>query len=122
MLGCVLSESIVSSEDVPPFVNSSMDGYASGAADTADAPVRLAVIGSVTAGHLFEGTVGPGQAVRIMTGAPFPKGADAVCMVENTQYVELGAVTIMESVAPGQFRRLPGRDVRAVLLAGAGPP
>ena len=79
------------------------------------------VIGSVAAGHLFEGTVGPGQAVRIMTGAPFPEGADAVCMVENIQDVDSSAVTIMESVAPGQFVRLPGRDVRAgTLLAGAG--
>ena len=79
------------------------------------------VIGSVAAGHLFEGTVGPGQAVRIMTGAPFPEGADAVCMVENTQDVDSSAVTIMESVAPGQFVRLPGRDVRAgTLLASAG--
>ena len=119
--GCVLSEDIVSSEDVPPFANSSMDGYALRAADTADAPVRLDVIGSVAAGHLFESTVGPGQAVRIMTGAPFPEGADAVCMVENTQDVDSGAVTIMEAVAPGQFVRLPGRDVRAgTLLASAG--
>ena len=98
-----------------------MDGYALRAADTADAPVRLDVIGSVAAGHLFESTVGPGQAVRIMTGAPFPEGADAVCMVENTQDVDSGAVTIMEAVAPGQFVRLPGRDVRAgTLLASAG--
>jgi len=120
-LGCVLSEDIVSSEDVPPFANSSMDGYAVRAADTANAPVRLDVVGSVAAGHLFEGTVGPGQAVRIMTGAPFPQGADAVCMVENTLDVGPNAVTIMESVAPGQFVRLPGRDVRVgTLVAGAG--
>jgi molybdopterin molybdotransferase len=120
-LGCVLSEDIVSSEDVPPFANSSMDGYAVRAADTANAPVRLDVVGSVAAGHLFEGTVGAGQAVRIMTGAPFPPGADAVCMVENTQDADSSAVTIMESVAPGQFVRLPGRDVCVgTLVAGAG--
>ena len=120
-LGCVLSEDIVSSEDVPPFANSSMDGYALRAADTAAAPVRLHVIGSVAAGHRFEGTVGPGQAVRIMTGAPFPEGADAVCMVENAKDADSSAVTIMESVVPGQFVRLPGRDVPAgTLLASAG--
>ena len=120
-LGCVLSEDIVSSEDVPPFANSSMDGYALRAADTAAAPVRLHVIGSVAAGHRFEGTVGPGQAVRIMTGAPFPEGADAVCMVENAKDADSSAVTIMESVVPGQFVRLPGRDVPVgTLLASAG--
>ncbi len=120
-LGCVLSEDIVASEDVPPFANSSMDGYAVRAADTANAPVRLDVVGSVAAGHTFDGTVGSGQAVRIMTGAPFPQGADAVCMVENTRDSGSGAVTITESVAPGQFVRLPGRDVRiGTLVAGAG--
>ena len=119
--GCVLSEDIVSTENVPPFADSSMDGYAVRAADTANAPVRLDVVGSVAAGHLFEGTVGPGQAVRIMTGAPFPEGADAVCMLENTRDVDPSAVTIMESVAPGQFVRLPGRDVSVgTLAAGAG--
>jgi molybdopterin molybdotransferase len=110
-LGCVVSDDIMATEAVPPFANSSMDGYAVRAADTAAAPVRLDVIGSVAAGHLFEGTVRPGQAVRIMTGALFPAGADAVCMVEHSEGNDSGRVTIMQRVEPGQFVRLPGRDV-----------
>jgi molybdenum cofactor synthesis domain-containing protein len=110
-LGCVVSEDILATEAVPPFANSSMDGYAVRAVDTAAAPVRLDVIGSVAAGHLFDGTLRPGQAVRIMTGAPFPAGADAVCMVEHCEDDGAGAVTITQPVAPGQFVRLPGRDV-----------
>jgi molybdenum cofactor synthesis domain-containing protein len=117
----VVSADILSSEDVPPFANSAMDGYAVHAADTAGAPVPLQVIGSVAAGHLFEGTVGPGQAVRIMTGAPFPAGADAVCMVEDTRSDDGGFVTVMQSVLPGQYVRLPGRDVAVgALVVGAG--
>ena len=84
-LGCVVSEDVAATEPVPPFANSSMDGYAVRAQDTADAPVSLQAIGSVMAGHVFDGTVGPGQAVRIMTGAPLPSGADAVCMIEETE-------------------------------------
>jgi molybdenum cofactor synthesis domain-containing protein len=120
-LGCVVSDDIVATEAVPPFANSSMDGYAVRAADTAAAPVRLNVIGSVAAGHLFEGTVRPGQAVRIMTGAPFPADADAVCMVEHSEGDDEGGVTIMQPVEPGQFVRLPGRDVPlGALVVGAG--
>jgi molybdopterin molybdotransferase len=80
-LGCVVSADVVATEPVPSFANSSMDGFALRADDTADAPVELQVIGAVMAGHVLEGTVGPGQAVRIMTGAPLPAGADAVCML-----------------------------------------
>jgi molybdenum cofactor synthesis domain-containing protein len=111
VLGCVVSADIMSSEEVPPFTNASMDGYAVRAADTARAPVPLEVVGSVAAGHMFDGTVGSGQAVRIMTGAPLPAGADAVCMVENTRSDDGGVVTILQSVLPGQYVRLPGRDV-----------
>jgi molybdenum cofactor synthesis domain-containing protein len=99
-----------------------MDGYALRAADTARAPVRLDVIGSVMAGQVLDATVGQGQAARIMTGAPLPPGADAVCMIER---IEVGAdglsVTIGSPVEPGDFVREPGRDVTiGDVIAAAG--
>jgi len=111
-LGCVLSEAVIATEQVPSFANSSMDGYAVRADDTSGAPVRLAVIGSVMAGHLLEQAVGPGQAARIMTGAPLPPGADAVCMIEETETESDGRhVVIGRALQPGTFVRQPGRDV-----------
>ncbi|MFC9230610.1 gephyrin-like molybdotransferase Glp [Streptomyces decoyicus] len=86
--GCVLVEDITVSVALPPFDNSSMDGYAVRAADvegaTEDAPVALTVIGDVAAGSGELPEVGPGQAARIMTGAPLPPGAEAVVPVEWT--------------------------------------
>jgi molybdopterin molybdotransferase len=113
-LGCVLSATVVATEQVPSFPNSSMDGYAVRADDTSGVPVRLAVIGSVMAGHPLELTVGRGQAARIMTGAPVPLGADAVCMVEETETAPDGrSVVIGRELRPGAFVRQPGRDVDA---------
>ena len=111
-LGCVVSEDVAATEPVPSFANSSMDGYAVRAEDTSGAPVALRVIGSVMAGHLLEGVVGPGEAARIMTGAPLPPGADAVCMIEETD-VDPGRdmVTILRALESGNFVRRPGRDV-----------
>ncbi|MCR8577948.1 gephyrin-like molybdotransferase Glp [Streptomyces sp. Isolate_219] len=86
--GCVLVEDITVPVALPPFDNSSMDGYAVRAADVADAtesaPAVLTVIGDVAAGSGELPGIGPGQAVRIMTGAPVPPGADAVVPVEWT--------------------------------------
>ncbi|WP_432147008.1 molybdotransferase-like divisome protein Glp [Streptomyces sp. bgisy084] len=86
--GCVLVEDITVPVALPPFDNSSMDGYAVRAADVADAtesaPVTLTVIGDVAAGSGELPRIGPGQAVRIMTGAPVPPGAGAVVPVEWT--------------------------------------
>ncbi len=111
-LGCVLSATVIATEEVPSFANSSMDGYAVRADDTSGAPVRLAVIGSIMAGHSLGQTVGPGQAARIMTGAPVPPGADAVCMVEETETAADGrSVVIGRVLEPGDFVRQPGRDV-----------
>src|SRR5450756_1120594 len=80
-LGCVLAGDIVSDIDVSPFDNSAMDGYAVRAADTAGAddetPVVLSVVDHIAAGSMPAVRVGPGQASRIMTGAPVPEGADA---------------------------------------------
>lgn len=87
-LGQVVAEDIVSGIDIPPLDNTAMDGYAVRAADTAGAeehsPVTLRVVGELAAGYLFDGSVEPGMAVRIMTGAPMPRGADAVVPFEET--------------------------------------
>jgi molybdenum cofactor synthesis domain-containing protein len=89
-----------------------MDGYAMRACDTVGAPVRLAVIGTIMAGHVLGRTVGPGQAARIMTGAPVPPGADAVCMIEEAVVEPDGSsVTIGRELRPGDSIRQPGRDV-----------
>jgi molybdenum cofactor synthesis domain-containing protein len=101
----------VATEAVPPFANSAMDGYAVRAADTAGAPVELEVVGMIAAGTSPDGSVGPGEAVRIMTGAPMPDGADAVVLVERTR-TEGAVVTIEITVEPGTSTRGVGEDVR----------
>ncbi|HEX4493175.1 MAG TPA: gephyrin-like molybdotransferase Glp [Acidimicrobiia bacterium] len=87
-LGLVLAADVVASEAVPPFANTAMDGYAVRAADTAGAseaaPVRLRVVGELPAGRAPSTPVAAGEAIRIMTGAPIPDGADAIVMVERT--------------------------------------
>ena len=88
-----------------------MDGYAVRAFDTELAPVELNVIGTLPAGKVPDFKVGPGQAVRIMTGAVIPEGADSVVMVEKTREVETGdSVIVEESVKSGNFIRQPGED------------
>ena len=112
--GHVLAETVLATSDVPPFANSSMDGYALRAADTASAPVRLRVVASVMAGDDARSLVSPGESARIMTGAPLPPGADAVCMVELTRLESGGSIVVIEeSVEPGTFVRKAGGDVRA---------
>ena len=130
-VGCVLAEPAVARVAVPPFANSAMDGYALRAADVVDAPATLEVIGRVLAGAELGTSVGPGQAARIMTGAPVPDGADAVCMVELTSPVPEasgaapaggGLVRIEKPVERGENVRPVGADVPAgevVLDAGA---
>ncbi|MBN1136222.1 MAG: molybdopterin molybdotransferase MoeA [Anaerolineae bacterium] len=83
-LSRVLAEEIVSDIDIPPFDNSAMDGYAVRVADVAGAPVHLTVRGSVAAGYVTAARLEPGTAIRIMTGAPMPDGADAVVPFEDT--------------------------------------
>lgn len=131
-LGRILAEPVVAQDNLPPFANSSMDGYAFQAADVAGAaaesPAILRVIGEVAAGSVFEGSVSQGTAVRIMTGAPLPHGADAVIPVEETDEAWRNAerplpekVAIKRSVRPGDYVRQPGEDVFAgqtVLAAG----
>jgi len=113
-LGCVTAEPIVAREDVPPFLNSAMDGYAVRSADVAEAPTRLRVVDSVMAGDGRPVSIGEGEAVRIMTGAPVPDGADAVCMVERTTTGSNGQwVVIEDAVSAGNSVRRPGSDIAA---------
>lgn len=87
-VGQVLAEDITASFSIPPLANTAMDGYAVRAEDTSgatyDTPLTLEVVGYLAAGSIYEGEVGPGQAVRIMTGAPIPAGADAIVPFEET--------------------------------------
>src|SRR5256885_8017667 len=82
-LGLVLVDDIAAGRDVPPFRNSAMDGYAVRGDDVASAPVELRVVGEIAAGGFPQGEGGPGQAMRIMTGAPMPAGAGTVVRFED---------------------------------------
>ncbi|HXG04335.1 MAG TPA: gephyrin-like molybdotransferase Glp [Candidatus Binatia bacterium] len=110
-LGRVLAEPIVSRRVIPPWPNSSMDGYAVRAADTTPAPVVLTVTGRVAAGMLSETPVGAGQAVRIFTGAPLPPGADAVVPQEEVD-ADGDRIRIRRAVEPGAHVRPRGEDVQ----------
>ncbi len=122
--GRVLTSAPVSIAAVPPTDTVAMDGYALRAADTRSTPVRLQVIGRVAPGEFFAAAIGPGQAVRVFTGAPLPAGADAVVMQEDTELVfpQTGEVTILEGVKPWESVRFRGEDVAAgrPLLAPGG--
>ena len=118
----VLAERITADVDLPPFANSSMDGYAVRSADLAGATrerlVRLRVVVDVAAGHPVDTVIEPGTAARITTGAPLPPGADAVVPVEATDDPERGASTLRPEIAIGRefergaFVRQSGEDVR----------
>jgi len=120
--GLVLAQSVVAAEDVPPFANSAVDGYAVVAVSVAHAPVELPVVGEVAAGASTDHVLQPGEAIRIMTGAPVPAGADAIVMVEDTERLDGGSrVLVRRSVAAGVAVRGVGDDVRqgtALYLAG----
>ena len=134
-VGQVLAESIVAPFDIPPLDNTAMDGYAVQSASTdgasESAPVRLRVVGELAAGYVYAGAVGAGEAVRIMTGAPMPDGADTIVPFEETDEIGLRApgqahttiedVGILKAAAPGANIRRRGEDVRRgdrVLEAG----
>ena len=114
--GLVLAEDVVAGENVPPFDNTAVDGYAVRATDTENAPCELRVTGEMAAGAGHVETVGPGCAVRIMTGAPLPQGCDAIVMVEDTERTGGPGddrVRVMWPVAPGANIRRAGSDVSA---------
>jgi molybdopterin molybdotransferase len=110
-IGCVLAEAIVATEAVPPFDNTAVDGYAVRAADVAVVPVELLVVGEVAAGAVSDTPLGRGEAIRIMTGAPMPDGADAVVMVEDSERVGDDHVVLRRSVSAGDAVRRAGDDV-----------
>jgi len=114
--GRVLAGGIAATEDLPPFDNSAMDGYAARSADLAGAteaaPVELAERDVLRAGDFPSASVGPGEAVRIMTGAPVPPGADCVVMVERTRPAGAGRVAILRAPRAGDHIRRAGEDVR----------
>jgi molybdenum cofactor synthesis domain-containing protein len=104
--GLVLAQDVIAKESVPPFANTGMDGYAVRAADT---PGTLRVVGELPAGAAPTTPVGPGEAIRIMTGAPIPDGADAVVMVERTETA--GDQVTVEVAKLGEHIRPAGGDV-----------
>ena len=121
--GFVLAQDVVSPEDVPPFANSAVDGYAVRAVDTGGAgltqPVSLRVVGEIAAGAAGDVDLLDGTAIRIMTGAPMPPGADAVVMVEDTKFVGerhnfdgSQLVQIFKESRSGDALRGAGDDVR----------
>ena len=133
-LGQVLAEDVVAPFDIPPLDNTAMDGYAVRFADTRGAtdasPRELRVTGDLAAGYVMETTIGPGEAVRIMTGAPMPPGSDAVVPFEETDEalrepgqapVKTGRVMVLKAADAGANIRYRGEDVRQgtpVLHAG----
>ncbi|HEY3270233.1 MAG TPA: gephyrin-like molybdotransferase Glp [Geothrix sp.] len=117
-LGLAAAEAITSAEQVPPFTNSAMDGYAVRAGDLAAAsaehPVRLRVLGDLAAGATPDRAVAAGTAWRIMTGAPLPEGADSVVPVEDTVRGE-DWVEVRKPLREGIHIRLAGEDIQAGL-------
>lgn len=119
-LGRVLAGPVVAAENIPAAANSAMDGYAVRAEDLAGAsperPARLAVVGEASAGTLFRGTLGQGEAVRIMTGGLLPEGANAVVEVEATSEAD-GIMEARRALRLGESIRNAGDDLRAGAVA-----
>jgi len=112
-LGRTLAQDVAARRTQPPVAVSAMDGYAVRAADVATIPATLKLVGYVPAGGLFEGKVGPGEAVRIFTGAPVPDGADAIVIQENAK-ADGKTVRVVDGKAPpGRFVRPAGLDYKA---------
>jgi molybdopterin molybdotransferase len=108
-LGRVLAEPVLPRRTQPPQDLSAMDGWAVRAADVETVPARLRVVGAAPAGHRFDGTVGPGEAVRIFTGGFLPAGADAVVLQEDAHF-EAGSVEVREAARLGRHVRKAGID------------
>ena len=117
----VLAEDIIAKRTQPGFDASAMDGYALRAED-ATTPLRpLKVIGESAAGRAFDGPIGPGESIRIFTGAPMPQGADAVLIQEDAERTKDGTLVPQEAVSPGQHVRPAGVDFSAgTMLLKAG--
>jgi molybdopterin molybdotransferase len=120
--GRILAEDIIADTDLPPFDRAQMDGYAVRTADVANAPARLRIVGESAAGAGWHNEMKEGEAVRIMTGAPVPAGADAVQQVELTRELDgAGMVDILQSVEAGRSIVRQADEIQAgetVLRAG----
>ncbi len=110
--GRILAEDVASRMTQPPVAVSSMDGYAVRSADVANVPAGLKLIGESSAGRGFAGKMGPGETVRIFTGAPIPEGADAIVIQEDTD-VAGTQITMKESSGAGRYVRPAGLDFAA---------
>src|SRR2546427_7079218 len=110
-LGRVLAEPIVSRATIPPWPNSSRDGYAVRAQDTNGEPVELAIVGRIIAGAMPSRPLRAGESMRIFTGAPLPEGADAVVPQEDVA-ADDRRVTVRRPLAPGAHLRAAGGGVR----------
>ena len=120
--GLVLARDVVATENVPPFANTAVDGFAVRSSDVANVPAELRVIGTLAAGDGTVWHVDAGEALRIMTGAPMPDGADAVVMVEDCEQPIPDRVKINKSVTAGASVRPVADDIRAgdtVFTAGS---
>ncbi len=111
-IGLVLTRDLQASQSLPPFPNSAMDGFAVRSGDVAEVPVTLPVVGESAAGHPSGAPLEPGTAIRIMTGAAIPTGADTVVKVEDTEPAD-GEVVIKVATPAGTAVRPIGSDVRA---------
>jgi molybdopterin molybdotransferase len=111
-MGRVLAEDIIADTDLPPFNRAQMDGFALRSADASRVPVRLAIVGESAAGSGWHNVLQSGEAVRIMTGAPVPEGADCVQKVEVTREFD-STVEISEAPDPGQFIVVKASEVRS---------
>ena len=119
-LGRVLAEDVTATLSHPPQAVSAMDGYAVRASDVAEVPATLTQIGEAAAGHLFVGTVGPGQCTRIFTGGALPDGADSIVIQEDTT-VDGDQITMTEAPKHGAWVRAEGLDFakgRTLLSSG----
>ena len=113
MSGRVVANDIVATEFIPPFANTAVDGFAVRAQDVTTAGVELEVLGVIGAGHVASYEIGAGQAARIMTGAPMPRGADAVVMIEDATELSPTRVRCNKPAKVGDAIREIGEDVRA---------
>ena len=113
MSGRVVAQDVVATEFIPPFANTAVDGFAVRAQDVTKAGVELEVLGVIGAGHVADYEIGAGQSARIMTGAPMPKGADAVVMIEDATELSATRVRCNKPARLGDAIREIGEDVRA---------
>ncbi len=123
--GRTLARDVIAPRDLPPWNNSAMDGYAVRSPDvrgaSADTPRVLKLTETVSAGAFPTRTVGPGEAIRIMTGAPVPEGADGVVRIEHTRALDARRIAVQSDTDAGRNIRLRGEDMRrgeVVVAAG----